>query len=170
MAAFDDRNDEDEDDLFDEAESQNDKYITFNLGEEIYAINIKFVREIIGIQKITHVPDMPNFIKGVLNLRGSVIPIIDVRIRFGMPTVEYNERTCIIVVTIEDSEIGLIVDEVAEVLDIPLNHMDSTPKTNKKAKNKYIQGIGKVGDNVIIVLGVANILSEEEFSEIANIA
>ena len=123
MAAFDNYIEDDEY-LDDETDSQKDKYITFLLGKEEYAIEIRFVMEIIGLQKITQIPDMPEFIKGVINLRGKVYPIIDMRKRFRLAEIPYNDRTCIIIISIEETTVGLIVDEVSEVLDIPSDQID----------------------------------------------
>lgn len=146
-----------------------DKYLTFYLGKESYGIEIKFVTEIIGIQDITNLPDMPNFIKGIINLRGITIPVMDLRLRFNMPSIEYGARTCIIVIKIDDIQFGFIVDTVSEVLDIQEDEIDN-PSANKfSGKKKYISGIGKVNDKVIILLDINKILSEEEILEIQEI-
>jgi len=150
-------------------DTQQNKYITFKLADEEYAIEIRYVNEIIGIQKITHVPDMPFFIKGIINLRGRVIPILNVRLRFSMPEIEYNERTCIIVITINESIVGLIVDEVSEVLDILPNQIDDALHKTKSSNSRFIQGIGKIGDSVKIILNVEKILSEEELSKFSSL-
>ena len=161
-------NDSDYDDDFSDLEddTQRNKYITFALDDEAYGIEIKFVTEIIGLQKITHLPDMPDFFKGVINLRGTVIPIIDMRKRFKLPPVTFTERTCIIVVNIEEYILGLIVDEVSEVLDIPGENVSPPPKTSRTVQNRYIKGIGKVGDAVKVILNVDSIFTEDELSGI----
>ncbi len=105
--------------LFEQEDTQKGKYLTFTLGNEIYGIGISHVIEIIGIQKITEVPDMPDYVRGVINLRGQVIPILDVRTRFMMPFRDYDERTCVVVVQVSERFIGLVVDTVNEVADIP---------------------------------------------------
>jgi purine-binding chemotaxis protein CheW len=150
-------------------ESQKDKYLTFRVGEEDFAVEISYVIEIIGIQKITGLPDMPDFIKGVINLRGRVIPVMDVRLRFRMEELEYGDRTCIIVAKVGDTYFGLIVDTVSEVMDIPSDQIDPPPKSRLSGKRQYIKGIGKVGDGVKIILDISRILSEEEFSDIQEI-
>jgi len=99
-------------------DTQKGKFLTFSLGAEVYGIEIKFVTEIIGMQPITEVPDLPKYVKGIINLRGKIIPVIDVRLRFKKPAVEYNDRTCIVVVDIKGIAVGLIVATVAEVLTI----------------------------------------------------
>lgn len=164
MTEYDDKLDYEDELAEDEEDSQKDKYITFKLGDEDYAIEIRFVTEIIGLQKITQLPDMPDFIKGVINLRSKVIPILDVRKRFHLPEISYDERTCIIVVTILETTIGFVVDEVSEVLSIPSDKVDPSPKTGKNTQSRFIQGIGKVGDNVKIILSVDKILSSEELA------
>lgn len=149
-----------------EVDSQKNKYITFSLGEENYAVAIKKVAEIIGIQKISKLPDMPAYVKGAINLRGAIIPIVDLRIKFKMPEIEYNSRTCIIVVKLNDSEFGLIVDEVSEVLDIPPEAVDDPTKGSTAMKSKYISGVGKVRDEIVIILDIDKALSEDEREEI----
>jgi purine-binding chemotaxis protein CheW len=148
--------------------AQKDKYITFRLGNEEYAIEICYVREIIGMQKIAGLPDMSDYILGVINLRSNIITVIDVRRRFNMQVVNYNDRTCIIVISIKDRTIGLVVDEVSEVLDILPNQIESPPKTTKRTQSRFIKGIGKSGDQVKIILNTDAILDEEEMAAIAN--
>jgi purine-binding chemotaxis protein CheW len=152
----------DDGDLYDDEDTQKDKYLTFLLGGEDYGLKISYVTEIIGIQKIAEVPDMPEFIKGVINLRGKVIPVMDVRSRFHLEFREYDERTCIIVVDVNDSVIGLVVDEVNEVVDIPESQVEPPPKSFGGAGGRYIEGMGKIGDDVKILLDVSKILHEEE--------
>ena len=148
-------------------DSQEGKYLTFQLGKEEYAIEIRFVTEIIGVQKITDIPDMPSYVKGVINLRGKVIPVIDVRLRFGFSEREYDERTCIVVVNIQSTSVGLIVDSVTEVLDIPAEQIDPPPNVNKSAQSRYIIGLGKTGESVKIILGVDKILYDDELERIS---
>jgi len=152
----------DEDLLEDDEDTQKDKYLTFHLAGEDYGIEIRYVTEIIGIQKITDVPDMPPFIRGVINLRGKVIPVMDVRTRFRLPARDYDERTCIIVVDISNCAIGLVVDQVNEVADIPEAQVEPPPKTGKGTSSRFIKGMGKMGDEVKILLDVGMILLDEE--------
>ncbi len=152
-----------DDDLYDDDEdTQKDKYLTFHIAGEDYGIEIAFVTEIIGIQKITEVPDMPTFVKGVINLRGKVIPVMDVRLRFGLEEREYDERTCIIVVEIKDTSVGLVVDLVNEVADIPEDQVEPSPKTGKTTSSRFIKGMGKMDDEVKILLKVDKLLFDEE--------
>ncbi len=153
----------DEQDLYDEDEdTQKDKYLTFHLAGEDYGIDIEFVTEIIGIQKITEVPDMPQFIKGVINLRGKVIPVMDVRLRFKMEERPYDERTCIIVVDINSTAVGLVVDEVQEVANIPEDHVEPPPQVGRGESSRYLKGMGKMDDKVKILLNADKLLYEEE--------
>ncbi len=152
-----------DDDLYDDDEdTQKDKYLTFHLAGEDYGIDIAFVTEIIGIQKITQVPDMPVFIKGVINLRGKVIPVMDVRLRFKMEERAYDERTCIIVVDINTTAVGLVVDEVREVADIPEAQVEPPPASGRGTSSRYLKGLGKMGDEVKILLNAEKLLYDEE--------
>ena len=156
-----------DDDLYDDDEdTQKDKFLTFHLAGEDYGIDIAFVTEIIGIQKITEVPDMPAYIKGVINLRGKVIPVMDVRTKFKIEPREYDERTCIVVVDINETSIGLVVDEVSEVVDIPESQVEPPPQTSKDSSSRYLKGMGKIGDDVKILLAVDKILFEEELQKL----
>lgn len=147
-----------------EEDTQRDKFLTFALGNESYGIDIKYVTEIIGNQPTTEVPELPEYIRGIINLRGKIIPVMDVRLRFKKPFREYDERTCVIVIDIADISIGLIVDSVAEVLAIPAAEIVTPPELNKGG-NKYIKGIGKVGSEVKLILDCDKLLNEEEMSE-----
>jgi purine-binding chemotaxis protein CheW len=146
-----------------EEDTQKGKFLTFTLGNEAYGIEIKYVTEIIGIQPVTEVPELPEYIKGIINLRGKIIPVMDVRLRFKKPFKEYNDRTCVIVVDIKDISIGLIVDSVSEVLSIPDEEIVVPPDINK-AGNKYIKGIGKTGNEVKLLLDCNKLLSEDDES------
>lgn len=159
-----------DDEFYDDEEdedTQKDKYLTFHLGKETYGIEIYYVIEIVGIQKITEVPDMPEFVKGVINLRGQVIPVMDVRTRFKMAPREYNDRTCVVVVSVDDTDIGLVVDTVDEVADIPEADISPPPKIGKSASSRYIKGMGKTGEDVKIILDVNKLLFEEELATLS---
>jgi len=158
-----------DDDLFDDEDTQKDKYLTFHIATEDYGIAIANVTEIIGIQRITEIPEMPDYIKGVINLRGKVIPVMDVRLRFKLPPRDYDERTCIIVVEIDGSSVGLVVDTVNEVADIPEDQVEPPPKSKRKG-GSYIQGIGKINKEVKILLDINKILYEEELESISEAA
>lgn len=151
-----------------EEDTQKDKFLTFILGNESYGIEIKHVTEIIGIQPVTEVPELPEYIRGIINLRGKIIPVMDVRLRFRKPYREYNDRTCVIVIDIKDVPIGLIVDSVAEVLSIPESEIVSPPEVSKNS-NKYIKGIGKVDSEVKLILDCDKLLNEEEAENLLKI-
>lgn len=143
-----------------------DMYLTFRIADEVFGIGIANVTEIVGMQKITEVPDMPDFVKGVVNLRGQIIPVIDVRIRFGIEKRDYDERTCIIVLKINEVQIGLVVDTVEEVITIDAQHISAPPKVASAKSARYIKGMGKVGDDVKILLDGEKLLLEEELESL----
>lgn len=145
-----------------EEDTQKDRYLTFVLGEECYGIEIRYVTEIIGMQAITVIPEIPDYVKGIINLRGKIIPVIDVRTRFKKEVKSYNDRTCVIVVDINELSIGLIVDSVAEVLTIPEQEIVDPPQINKGVNNRYIKKIGKVGSEVKLLLDCDKLLTETE--------
>lgn len=138
--------------LEEEEDTQKGKFLTFILGDEFYGIGIEFVTEIIGILPITEVPELPTYLRGIINLRGKIIPVMDIRLRFKKPFLEYNERTCIIVIDILDNSVGLIVDSVAEVTNISEENIVSPPSINTSFSNTYIKGIGKVNNDVKLLL------------------
>ena len=144
-----------------EEDTQKGRFLTFFVGNEVYGIEIRYVTEIIGIQAITEVPDLPAYIKGIINLRGKIIPVMDVRLRFKKEFRDYNDRTCVIVIDIDEICIGLIVDGVAEVLDIPENDIVPPPQMNG-FQNRFIKSIGKVGNDVKLLLDCGKLLSEED--------
>jgi len=146
------------------------KYLTFSLEGEEYGIGILKIKEIIGLMPITRVPKTPTFVKGVINLRGKVIPIMDLRLRFGMEPAQYTERTCIIVVemasTKGDIMIGLIVDSVSEVLNIKHEDIEETPSFGTKLDTEYILGMAKVNKGVKILLNIDRVLTDEEIARV----
>ncbi len=145
----------------DEEDTQKDKYLSFRIADEFYAIEIRYVKEIFGIQKITSVPNVREYIKGIINLRGIIIPIVDVRLRFKLTETEYDEKTCIIVVNYNETPIGLIVDEVSEVLNLPESKIKPPPQTNKGSKSRFIAGIGKDGEEVKMILNLGKFLYDD---------
>ncbi|MEA3361404.1 MAG: chemotaxis protein CheW [Thermodesulfobacteriota bacterium] len=150
------------------------KYLTFALADEEYGIGILKIREIIGIMPITSVPRTPEFVKGVINLRGKVIPIIDLRLRFGMEPMEYTDRTCIIVVEINAQDatiqIGAIVDTVSEVLNIKAEDIEDTPAFGTSLDTEYILGMAKVSGGVKILLDIDRVLNSEEIAKLEGAA
>ena len=145
-----------------EEDTQKGKFLTFSLGEEFYGIEIRYVTEIIGIQPVTEIPELPEYVKGIINLRGKIIPVMDVRLRFKKTFREYNDRTCVIVVDIKDTSIGLIVDSVSEVITIAEDNIVPPPGLSSGFQNKYIKGIGKVGNDVKLILDCEMLIREEE--------
>ncbi len=142
------------------------KYLTFSLAGEEYGISILKVKEIIGMMPITTVPQTPSYVKGVINLRGKVIPVVDLRCKFGMESMEYTERTCIIVVEIAGSgkmiPMGIVVDSVSEVLNIKSGDIEETPSFGSRLDTDYILGMAKVGGGVKILLDIDRVMSADE--------
>lgn len=143
-----------------EEDTQRDKYLIFSLGSQFYGIEILYVTEIIGIQPIAEVPDLPEYVKGIINLRGKIIPVMDVRLRFGMNPRPYNDRTCIIVIDVHNSEMGLIVESVSEVLSIPSAEIVDAPELN--GSGGFVTGVGKTGNGVKLLLDCEKLLSVNE--------
>lgn len=143
------------------------KYLTFALGPEEYGLEILKVREIIGYMEITAVPQTPHHVKGVINLRGQVIPVIDLRSKFGMETAEVTEQTCIIVVEISQGNqkysTGIVVDRVQEVLDIAGDNIEEAPQFGSSVNTDFILGMGKIGESVKILLDIDKVLAGEDF-------
>jgi purine-binding chemotaxis protein CheW len=148
------------------------KYLTFTLAEEEYGIGILKVKEIIGMMPITSVPQTPEFVKGVINLRGKVIPVMDLRLKFGMPEMDYTERTCIIVVEIEGQTgtimIGIVVDAVSEVLNIKADEVEDTPAFGANLDTEYILGMAKMEGGVKILLEIDRVLTVDEVATLQN--
>jgi purine-binding chemotaxis protein CheW len=142
------------------------KYLFFHLGEELYGINIMNVTEIIEMQPITELPDMADYIRGVINLRGKVIPVIDLRLRFGMAGREYDDRTCIIIADIDTASLGMIVDTVAEVHDVPQDRVEAAPSGSNGEEDHYIHGVARVEERVTILLDAQKILQARELQAV----
>jgi len=154
----------------DEEESQRGRYLTFTTGDNVYGVSIRFVTEIIGVQRITKVPNTPDFIKGIINLRGKIIPLIDVRLKFGKEEVSYTERTCIIVVDTGVMLVGLIVDKVDDVLTISDDMKADAPDGRLGFEDRYIEGVGKVDDQVVLLLDMERFLRADEADAAARAA
>lgn len=149
-----------------ENDAQKDKYVTFKSGNEYFGLKIEYVNEIIVFQEITEIPESENYIKGLINLRGKIIPVIDVRIRFGQEPFEYNDRTVIIVINVKDTVVGLIVEKIAEVVEIQEDNILPSPSLthSDKQQNQYVYGIGKVGDDVKLLLDPEKLLSDGDMA------
>lgn len=146
------------------------KYLTFSMADEEYGIGILKVKEIIGLMAITPIPQTPQHIKGVINLRGKVIPIVDLRLKFGIEAMDYTERTCIIVVEIAacSSKIamGIVVDSVSEVLNIKAAEIEDTPSFGSKLDIAYILGMAKIGQNIKILLDIDKVMATKEIEQL----
>ncbi len=144
------------------------KYLTFTLAKEDYGLEILKVREIIGMLDITAIPQTPSFVKGVINLRGRVIPVLDLRLKFGLPPMDYGERTCIIVVEVATRvgsvQVGVVVDSVSEVLHVSSDDIEPAPSFGARVNNNYIMGIAKARGTIKILLDIDQVLSPEELS------
>lgn len=150
----------------DERDTQKGKYVTFKSGNEYFGLKIQYVNEIIVFQEITKIPESEDYIKGLINLRGKIIPVIDVRLRFKQEPFEYTDRTCIIVVNVKNIVVGLIVEKIAEVVEIQEENIIPSPSVGKadKSQNKYVYAIGKVGDKVKLLLDPDRLLNDEEIN------
>ena len=150
------------------------KYLTFSLANEEYGIGILKIKEIIGMMPITTVPQTPSFVKGVINLRGKVIPVIDLRLRFDMEGIDYSERTCIIVVEIMGRTgtilIGIVVDSVSEVLNIKEEDIEETPAFGARLDTEFIMGMAKLDGGVKILLDIDRVLNAEEITSLETAA
>ncbi len=150
----------------DEHDAQKGKYMTFKSGNEYFGLKIQYVNEIIGFQAITAIPETEDYIKGLINLRGKIIPVIDVRLRFRQAPFEYDDRTCIIVIDVKSTVVGLIVEKIAEVVEIREENILPPPSIGRadKVQNKYVYGIGKVGDSVKLLLDPDKLLNDDDMS------
>lgn len=149
--------------LYQEREdTQHGRFLTFALDGEVFGIEIKYVTEIVGLQPISQIPEVPAYIKGIINLRGRIIPVVDVRIKFKKEAAVYTDRTCIIVIDTKDVNAGLIVDSVAEVIGIHDENISPPPAIGSGSHNSYLMGIGKVDGNVKLLLNCMKLFSEEE--------
>jgi len=137
------------------------QFLTFAIGDEDYGVEIAYVKEIIKMLSITKVPEMPSYIEGIINLRGDLIGVLDVRTRFGMPTKEYDEETCIIVMSYSEYTLGIIVDAVQETAIIPEENISPPPSAKLSYANQFIRNIGKVGDQVKLLLDVERFLAQD---------
>lgn len=143
-----------------------EKYMTFKSGKEYFGLKIQYIIEIIRLQPITAIPETEDYIKGLINLRGKVIPVIDVRLRFKKEPFEYDDKTCIIVISVKSTMVGLIVEKIAEVVEIKEENILPPPSIGRadRAQNKYVYGIGKVGDEVKLLLDPDKLLNDDDLS------
>ena len=149
---------------------QKDKYLTFTLGRETFAMDIRFIKEILQYSSVTGVPLMPAFIRGVINLRGAVVPVIDLAVRFDRPPTEVDKRTCVVILEVQHGTsslvLGAMVDNVTEVLEIAAGDIEAAPAFGSSLRSEFIRGVGKVGGRFVILLDVNHVLSLEEMTEL----
>lgn len=147
-----------------EEDAQRGQFMTFQVGKEFYGISISYVNEIIMMQPITSVPEVKDYIKGLINLRGKIIPVIDVRIRFKMEPMEYTDRTCIIVINVKSTVIGLIVEKIAEVDNIQDDDIVPPPSLGRKEseQNKYVYGLARTGDTVKLLIDPEKLIKDDD--------
>jgi purine-binding chemotaxis protein CheW len=153
------------------ADARMGKYLSFQLGSEEYAIQVLKVREIVKIQHITSVPETPAEVRGVINLRGKVIPVVDLRMKFGLPEMEYGHRTCIIVVEVggsTSSNVGIIVDEVSEVMNLADSDIQDTPDFGRGVQMPYLLGMAKIKDRVKILLDIDEVLNAPDLRTLSS--
>lgn len=147
--------------LLQQEDTQHGRFLTFQVGSEFYGLPIHVVTEIVMLQPITSVPEVPDYVRGIINMRGKIVPVIDVRLKFKLPAQDYDDRTCIIVVDVGELSVGLIVDSVAEVVDIDDENVVPPPNYTGSAQSRFILGIGKVGNDVKLLLDVEKLLEDD---------
>ena len=149
------------------------KYLTFLIGKEEFGVGVLKVREIMGIQDITAVPHTPSYVKGIINLRGKVVPVVDLRLKFSLPATEYTQRTCIVVVEVAGESapmlMGAVVDSVSEVLNVAPSEVEKTPDFGEGVAIPYLLGIAKSKGNVTILLDIDKVLNSSELTGLGNV-
>lgn len=148
-------------------ETMNGRFLTLQVGKETYGIEIRYVIDIVGLQPLTEMPEMPDFMKGIINLRGKIVPIMDIRLRFKMSPREYDDRTCIIVIDMNGISIGLVIDSVCEVLTISDEEIMKKPDMITKDGCDYINSICRIDNQVILLINCGKLLSADECGEVA---
>lgn len=147
-------------------EGQSNQYLTFKLDDEVFALDICKVREVLDFTEVTRVPQVPEFMRGVINLRGSVVPVVDMRLKFGMPKMKKTVNTCIIIVEIdmdgETTVLGALADSVQEVLGLELEQIEPAPKIGTRLRTEFIRGMGKQDDRFVIILDIDKVFSSDE--------
>lgn len=152
----------------DEASVQGDQYLTFSLGDEVFAVGIDDIKEIIEYRDPTSVPMMPSYLRGVINLRGRVVPVIDLMVRFDREQREVSRRTCIVIIELfhdeEQQYIGVVVDAVKAVLDIADDDIEPAPSFGARLRSDFVSGMGKIGEQFVVILDIENVLSIDELA------
>lgn len=156
--------------MLEESRSElDDKWLTFWMDRQMFGVSIAIVEMIVSMMPITEVPEYPPYAKGIINLRGSIIPLIDLRLRLGKAEAEYNDHTCIIIINLEDSQLGFVVDAVDAVTDIPQSVITPPPKMGEDTTNRYLTGVARLvsddgSEKLVLCLNAAKILKEDELS------
>lgn len=145
-----------------EEDTMKDLYLCFSLDDRYYAFEVRYLTEILALPAITTIPGTAPFLKGVINIRGKIIPIMDVRLRFDMPFLPYHERTCVLLVELDGNPLGLVVDKVNDVVKIPPENVDLAPKIGESKSSRFIYATGRVGDSVKILINLDRLLTQEE--------
>ncbi|MBF0360431.1 MAG: purine-binding chemotaxis protein CheW [Oligoflexia bacterium] len=162
--------------LLHSSSSGGNQFVTFNIATEEYGINIKSVQEITGFRHLTYLPNAPKYVKGILNLRGNIIPVMDPRIKFGMDEITYDKTSVIIIVETSGKNVGIIVDNIKDVLTIDAKNIEETPQVSSRSSrssrssnvdSQFIEGIGKVGEKFVIILNISKIFNKEDLAKIA---
>ena len=148
-------------------ETLHGRYLTFQVGNEMFGIQIRYVIEIVGLQPLTEMPEMREYIKGIINLRGKIIPVMDIRLRIGMPWRDYDDRTCIIVIDMNGISVGLVIDSVSDVLTINDDEVLKKPEMSTNDGCGYIDSLGRKNGQVILLVDCKKLLSTDEFKEVA---
>lgn len=143
-------------------QSRENQYVTFSLDSEHYAIAATQVREIICLPPVTRVPELPDFLKGVINLRGTIMPVLDLKMKFGMAATPYHPKTCVIIISLDERLLGMIVDAVNDVIDLAGEAISATPAFGRDINPEYIAGLGKRGEQLVIILDTNKIMQRDE--------
>ena len=146
------------------------QFLTFQLGEELYGVDILRVQELKGYTTVTKIPNTPSYIKGVMNLRGTIVPIVELRVTFGMETIDYTMLSVIVVVVVRDRIMGLVVDSVSDVLNISQKDIQAPPEFGTKVDVSFLNGIAKCGDKLVALLNIDRLLSESEMQKVTTVA
>ncbi|MCE9600574.1 MAG: chemotaxis protein CheW [Spirochaetia bacterium] len=148
--------------LDDEEDTLLGRYLTFSIENRVCGIEVRDVIEIVGLPVVTEVPDMPEFVRGIINLRGKVIPVLDMRRRFLIASRDYDDRTCVVIVSLEGRLTGLIVDQVREVVKISEDNLEGSPRVGEGESSKFLKQVGKIGESVILILDLERILNHKD--------
>ncbi len=144
------------------------QFVTFRLKDETYGINVMQVQEVLRVSEIAPVPGAPEFVLGIINLRGNVVTVIDTRTRFGLPTTDVDDSSRIVIIESEEQVVGILVDSVAEVVELRQSEIDTAPNIGNEESSRYIQGVASRDADLLIVVDLNKLLTEEEWSEMAN--